>query len=61
MASTRGAKMPVTRIGRDDYIAAKMEKQSRLFLASAGKAPALDGAPGKNHSPFAQNLLDFSA
>jgi len=59
MASTRGGEDAVTRIGRDDYIAAKMEKQSRLFLASAGKAPALDGAPGKNHSPFAQNLLDF--
>ncbi len=61
MANTRGGDDAVTRIGRDDYIAAKMEKQSRLFLASAGKAPALDGAPGKNHSPFAQNLLDFLA
>ena len=59
MANTRGGDDAVTRIGRDDYIAAKMEKQSRLFLASAGKASALDGAPGKNHSPFAQNLLDF--
>ena len=63
MAHTRGGEDAVGRVGRDDYIAAKMEKQSRLFLASVGKAPALDGGVGnaKDHSPFAQSLLDFLA
>jgi hypothetical protein len=58
MASTRGGDDIVTQIDRDEYIAEKMERKSRLFLASAGKASALDGPPG-THSPFAQRLLDF--
>jgi hypothetical protein len=58
MDSTRGGDDTAPRIHRDQYIAEKMKKKSRLFFASAGKESALDGTPGK-HSPFAQMLLDF--
>jgi hypothetical protein len=58
MGNKRGDDEEDPGISTDEYVAEIMEKKSRLFLASAGKESALDGAPGE-HSPFAKELLTF--
>lgn len=58
MDNKRGDDQDDPGISTDEYVAEIMEKKSRLFLASAGKESASDGAPGE-HSPFAKELLTF--
>lgn len=48
----------VTSIGRAQYVAGKLEKRTRLYLASAGREQAYDGQP-QQHSPFAKRLVDY--